>query len=65
MKKYMNVDAFLEGNGMTRDDLKCMVADSAVLLAIDCANNFGGEPSETAKAMQPIYFLNKIIEEVQ
>lgn len=65
MKQYKNIDEFLKGNDMTREDLKCIIAESALLLAMECAHNFDGEAKDTEKVSQPLFYLNLIIDEVK
>ena len=65
MKEYKNISEYLEKNQMTREDLKNNVARSAVLLATECAHNFGGEAGETENVAQAVFFLNEIIDKVE
>ena len=65
MEKYKSIGEYLEESKMTREDLKSMIANAAVLLATDCARNFDGEPLLTERVVQPIYFLNDIIDKVE
>ena len=64
MEKYRSINEYLESINMTREDLKYIISESALLLATDCAHNFDGEARETEKVAQPIYFLNEIIDNV-
>ena len=65
MEKFKNITEYLEESMMTKEDLKSMIADAAILLATDCVRNFDGEPMFTERVVQPIYFLNDIIDKVE
>jgi len=64
MDKYNNVGEYLKDNDLTREDLKDLIARSALFLCTDCARNFGDSPEITEKVVEPIYFLNEIIDKV-
>lgn len=65
MGKYKNIDEYLNANDMTRNNLKDMIAYSAIHLATDCAKNFSESPEITEKVADPIFFLNEILDKVE
>ena len=65
MGKYKNIDEYLNANDMTRNNLKDMIAYSAIHLATDCAHNFEESPEITEKVADAIYFLNDILDHVE
>ena len=65
MKKYKNIDEYLQKMEITRDDLKDMIAYSSIHLATDCARNFDETPEITQQVIQPIYFFNEILDMVE
>ena len=65
MEKYKSISAYLEAYEMTREDMKDIIARSAILLVRECGHNFEGDADETEKVAQPIYFLNEIIDKVE
>lgn len=65
MEKYKNLNEYLQATKITRDDLKDMIAYASIHLATDCVHNFDETPEITAQVVQPIYFLNEILDTVE
>lgn len=63
--KYRSINEYLEANNMTREDMKDIIARSALLLVTECAHNFEGNTGETEKVAQSVFFLNEIIDKVE
>ena len=64
-KKYSNIDEYLNQYGLTREEMKSMIARSAIHLATDCAKNFEASPEITEKVVQPIMFFNEMLDVVE
>lgn len=65
MEKYKSINEYLEAAQLTREDIKDMVIYSSLHLATDCARNFTESPEITERVVQPIYFLNEILDNVE
>ena len=65
MKKYKNIDAYLKQYDLTRDDMKSIIADAAILLAMECSKNFDEDAKSTEKVTQPLHFLKEILDLVE
>ena len=65
MKKFKNIDAYLKQYDLTREDMKTMIADAAILLASECSKNFDSDPKSTERVTHPIHFLNEILDLVE
>ena len=64
-KKYSNIDEYLNKYGLTRGEMKSMIARSAIYLSSDCAKNFEASPEITEKVVQPIMFFNEMLDVVE
>ena len=65
MKKYKNINEFLEAYDMTREDIKDMICYAAIHLATDCAHNFSESPEITERVADPLHFFNEILDLVE
>lgn len=65
MEKYKSINDYLKAVQLTREDIKDMVVFSSLHLATDCARNFTESPEITEKVVQPIFFLNEILDHVE
>lgn len=65
MKKYNNINEYLEAYNMTRDDMKDMIAYAAIKLATDCAHNFSESPEITERVADTLNFFYEILEQVE
>ena len=65
MEKYCTISDYLEALNMTREDIREMIAKSAIHLSTNCERNFDGSPEITEEVAQPLYYLNELIEKVK